>query len=236
MKRMDLILGLAMVVFAAGCGGAGVPVGDEGAPLSDLTEEPAGVYGLPEGVKTAALGFAHSCAATDSGAVYSRGSNEYGQLGDGSATPAPLTATNIATATKTAPHAPPTSTKTGPTPTRTPGAGGIPGITQPVTVNGVQLLFVAAARIPLYDESHTVIEKYRLAVWAKVLTEGVSSDAIEGWAVTLNGAVQWTKITFYKSSGEISRVHWEFEAETSVTAFEINLPGGVNVPLDSLLE
>jgi alpha-tubulin suppressor-like RCC1 family protein len=232
--------------------------------------EPAGVYGLPEGVKTAGLGFAHSCAVTDSGAVYCWGSNEYGQLGDGSgidsqmpvaaagfaglpaapaatatsnaptatitATPAPPTATKIATPTKTATYAPPTPTKTGPTPTRTPSAVGIPGITQPVMVSGVELLFDVAAKIPVYDESHTVIEKYRLAAWAKVLTEGVSSDAVEGWAVTLNGAVQWTKITFYKSSGEISRVHWEFEVEPSVTAFEIYLPGGVNVPLDSLLE
>lgn len=57
--------------------------GQIGDGTSALHLQPVDVYGLTQGIKAIASGAMHTCALTDSGTVKCWGSNEFGQLGDG---------------------------------------------------------------------------------------------------------------------------------------------------------
>ena len=106
---------------------------------------PAGVYGLAAGVRSVGLGWTHSCAVTETGAVECWGRNEFGQLGDGSNidSQVPIPAAGLGgrgiplsdTATRTATPMDPTATKTSagmvkPTATKTSAGAVTPTVTR----------------------------------------------------------------------------------------------------------
>jgi len=143
------------------------------------------------------------------------------------------------------PTATPTSTPTAtptltPTPTQTPTPTGLPGITEPVTVNGVDLQFTSVTK-----ETHWLIgtDDYTpksssdifLVVTAKILTNGTSHSEVAAWDVTLNGTISWSFLQSHGPSSSIDSAKWVFVASDSETAFTISLPGGVDVVLDTLM-
>jgi hypothetical protein len=132
----------------------------------------------------------------------------------------------------------PTPTRT-PTPSKTPTPTGIPGITLPITVDGVQVKFTDVTTALKYsigsiDYKPTSAENTFLVAKAAVLTEGVSSDSVRGWTVTLNDGTKWTIFTAQGDPHSIDSVTWVFIVKKTQTTFEIHLPGEVNIVLDSL--
>ncbi len=147
-----------------------------------------------------------------------------------------------ATATPTTTPTPtitPTSTKT-PTPTKTNTPTGVPGITMPVTVNGVQIKFTA-----LHKESEIILGSSRytpksssdtfIVVEASVLTSGTSHKKVSEWDVSLNQDIAWAFMQSHGNINSITSVDWTFVVSKSTSAFRIYLPGGVDVVLTSLL-
>ena len=142
------------------------------------------------------------------------------------------------------PTATPTSTPTAtptltPTPTQTPTPTGIPGVTMPVTVDGVDLQFVKVTTASHWlvgstDYTPTSSGDTFLVVTANVLTDNTAHSVVAGWDVTVNGDVSWTFLQSHGNSSSINSVQWVFIVDQSLTSFTINLPGGVDVPLDSL--
>ena len=134
----------------------------------------------------------------------------------------------------------PTSTLT-PTLTRTLTSTptGIPGITMPVTVNGVDLQFVSVSTATHWlvgsdDYTPTSSSEIFLVVTANVLTDNTAHSTLAGWDVTLNGSVSWTFLQSKGDSSSITAATWVFIVDQSLTKFTINLPSGVDVVLDSL--
>jgi alpha-tubulin suppressor-like RCC1 family protein len=60
--------------------------GQLGNEQAAMRTKPADVYGLTTGFISAVSGGSHSCALSEAGGVYCWGSNQYGQLGDGTTT------------------------------------------------------------------------------------------------------------------------------------------------------
>jgi hypothetical protein len=142
------------------------------------------------------------------------------------------------------PTATPTSTPTAtptltPTPTQTPTPTEVFGITSPVTVEGVDLQFVSVTTASHWlmgstDYTPKSSSDTFLVVKANVLTPGTVYDTLKDWAVTLNSSIDWG---INQPSGDISSIDsitWVFVVNQSESSFTINLPGGVDVPLDSL--
>jgi hypothetical protein len=125
------------------------------------------------------------------------------------------------------------------TPTLTPTPTGIFGITTPVEVDGVSLKFTGVQK-----ESHWLVgsDDYTptsstdtfLVISADVLTVYTAHSTVAGWDVTLNGNVSWTFLQSHGDSSSIDSVQWVFIVDQNLSNFTINLPGGVDVPLDSL--
>jgi hypothetical protein len=134
----------------------------------------------------------------------------------------------------------PTPTKTS-TPTKTFTPTGVEGITTPVTVNGVELKFTR-----LHKESEIVFGNDRYTpknssdifavAEADVLTSGISHSEVAGWTVTLNDSIGWSLMQSRGNINSINSVEWVFVVSKSLTTFRINLPGGVDVVLTSLLQ
>jgi hypothetical protein len=126
-----------------------------------------------------------------------------------------------------------------PTPTPTPTSTGVLGITMPVAVEGVELQFVSAKQVTHWQFGSTDYTPKSsgdafLVVKANVLTPGTAHDTVKNWYVTLNNGVSWV---FLQSGGDISSIdsmEWVFIVSQSESTFTINLPGGVDVPLNSL--
>jgi hypothetical protein len=136
------------------------------------------------------------------------------------------------------PTATPTSTPT-PTPTLTPTPTEVFGITAPVTVDGVDLKFVSVSTashwlVGSQDYTPTSPSDTFLVVTANVLTAGTAHSTLAAWDVTLNGSVSWTFLQSKGDSSAITAATWVFIVDQSLTKFTINLPGGVDVVLDSL--
>ncbi len=134
----------------------------------------------------------------------------------------------------------PTPTKTS-TPTKTNTPTGIPGITMPVTVNGVQLKFTDLRIVsewfyenkrwtPKNDSDTFIVTK------ADVLTDGISLQEIADWKVFLNNNIAWAFLQSDGNASSITSVQWVFVVSKSAPAFRIYLPGGVDVELTSLLQ
>ncbi|MGD0173387.1 MAG: hypothetical protein ABSC61_02965 [Anaerolineales bacterium] len=138
------------------------------------------------------------------------------------------------------PTATPTSTPTlTPTPTQTPTPTEIPGIAVPVTVDGVDLQFVSVTTashwlVGSQDYTPTSPSDSFLIVKANVLTDNTAHSTLAGWDVTVNGLVSWTFLQSQGASSSITSATWVFIVDKGLTSFTINLPGGVDVPLDSL--
>jgi hypothetical protein len=137
------------------------------------------------------------------------------------------------------PTATPTPTQT-PTPTKTNTPTGIPGITMPVTVNGVQIKFTA-----LHKESEWFFDDKRwtpkndsdtfIVVEAEVLTSGIALQEVADWEVTLNDDISWSFLQSNGNASSITSAGWVFVVSKSTSDFRIYLPGGVDVDLTSLL-
>ncbi len=135
------------------------------------------------------------------------------------------------------PTATPTST---PTPTKTPTPTGVPGITVPVTVNGVKLKFT-----DLHKESEILFGNDRytpknnsdtfIVVEADILTNGTSHNEVADWDVSLNQDIAWVFMQSHGDTSSIDSAEWTFIVSKSASAFRIYLPGGVDVVLTSLL-
>jgi hypothetical protein len=144
------------------------------------------------------------------------------------------TPTTTPTPTKTS-----TPTKT-PTPTKTYTPTGILGITMPVTVNGVKIKFTA-----LHQESEMVFGTSRytpklasdifIVAEADVLTSGTPHSKVADWDVTMNQNKKWVFVQSHGDTNSITSVEWVFILSKTTTKFEINLPGGVDVVLNSLM-
>ncbi|MGB7537658.1 MAG: hypothetical protein WBM17_03890 [Anaerolineales bacterium] len=136
-------------------------------------------------------------------------------------------------------HPTPTPTTT-PTPTQTPTPTGIPGITLPVTVSGVQIKFT-----DLHEESEILFgtERYTpksssdtfIVAVADVLTSGTTHQEVADWAVSLNQDISWVFMQSHGDTNSITSVEWTFVVSKSTSAYRIHLPGGVDVELSSLL-
>jgi hypothetical protein len=138
------------------------------------------------------------------------------------------------------PTSTPTSTPTrSPTPTRTATPTGIPGITMPVTVEDVDLQFVSLRTVSHWilgstDYTPKSSSDTFLVVKADVLTSGTAYVSLKDWEVSLNGDNSWA---FNHGNGDLSSIdsiEWVFVVSQSESSFTINLPGGVDVVLDSL--
>ncbi len=109
----------------------------------------------------------------------------------------------------------------------------------PVTVEGIDLQFVKVSTAGHWyfgtsDYTPTSSSDTFLVVKANVLSAGTPYSTLKNWAVTLNGSIDWG---FNQSSGNIDAIDsitWVFVVPQSESAFTINLPGGVDVALDSL--
>jgi hypothetical protein len=133
----------------------------------------------------------------------------------------------------------PTPTNT-PTPTKTNTPTGVPGITMPVTVNGIQLKFTTLhkeSEILFAGESYTPKQASDtfIVVEADVLTSGTSHQDMADWSVSINEDVDWVFLQSHGDTDSIDSVEWTFVVGKNVTDFEIHLPGGVDVVLTSLL-
>jgi hypothetical protein len=125
------------------------------------------------------------------------------------------------------------------TPTFTPTPTGVFGITTPVTVMGVSLKFTGVATqyhwlMGSDDYTPKSSSDTFLVVSASVLSSSTAHSTVAGWDVTLNGNIAWTFLQSQGPSGAITSVEWVFIVSQGLTHFTINLPGGVDVPLDSL--
>jgi hypothetical protein len=145
------------------------------------------------------------------------------------------TPTPTATPTST-----PTSTPTNtPTPTLTPTPTGIPGITEPITINGVDLQFISVTTAGhWYYGSDDYTPKSSmdtfLIVKANVLTPGTAHSTISAWNVTLNSSIDWTFLKSDGDSNSIDSMQWVFIVGKGETSFTMNFPDGTDVVLDSL--
>jgi hypothetical protein len=136
-------------------------------------------------------------------------------------------------------HPTPTPTTT-PTPTQTPTPTGVPGITMPVTVNNVKLIVTQASFANHYlfgtdDYTPKSSADQFLIVFVKIQSDGTSQDDISKWGMKVNNSIDWA---FLKSQGplwSIESIEWVFIVPTSSPSFTLNFPGGIDVPLDSLL-
>jgi hypothetical protein len=135
---------------------------------------------------------------------------------------------------------PPTKTPTPtPTPTSTPTPTGVPGITMPIAVEGVQLQFVSVTKAShwLFGTSDYTPKQAGdtfLVVKANVLSSGTAYSTVKDWDVKVNGSISWV---FNQSSGPLSAIDamtWVFIVSQNQSTFTINMPGGVDVPLDRL--
>jgi hypothetical protein len=132
----------------------------------------------------------------------------------------------------------PTPTKTL-TPTRTATPTGIPGITMPVKVTGVSLQFTSVKQASHWlvgssNYTPTSSQNTFLVVKADILSPSTAHATIASWTVTLNDETKWTFLQSHGNSSAIDSVEWVFVVSKSLSAFTINLPGGVDVALDSL--
>ena len=144
----------------------------------------------------------------------------------------------LAHATAT-PTVTPTPTNT-PTPTKTNTPTGVPGITMPVTVSGVELKFTTLRKeyeILFAGESYTPKQSSDtfIVVEAEVLTSGTSHQDLADWSVSINNDVEWVFLQSHGDTNSIDSVEWTFVVGKSVKEFEIHLPGGVDIVLTSLL-
>ncbi len=136
------------------------------------------------------------------------------------------------------PTATPTSTPT-PTPTNTPTPTGIPGITMPITVEGIDFQFfsVTTAGHWMFGTSDytpkSSLDNF-LIVKANVLTSGTAYSTIKDWDVTVNGSIAWV---FNQSGGALTSIDtmtWVFIVSKSASSFTLNFPSGEDVVLNSL--
>jgi hypothetical protein len=142
------------------------------------------------------------------------------------------------------PTATPTSTPTAtptltPTPTQTPTPTGIPGVTMPITVEGVDLQFVSVTTASHWlfgstDYTPKSSSDTFLVVKANVLTPGTAQVTLKDWNPTLNNDISWNFMQSHGDINSIDSITWVFVVSQSESSFTINLPGGVDVPLDSL--
>jgi hypothetical protein len=109
----------------------------------------------------------------------------------------------------------------------------------PVTVDGIDLQFVSVTTAPNWlfgTTSYTPKSSSDtfLLVKANVLSSGTAYDTLKNWSITLNSSIDWS---FNQSHGDLSAIDsitWIFVVSKSESSFTINLPGGVDVVLDSL--
>ncbi|MFN2298404.1 MAG: RCC1 domain-containing protein [Anaerolineales bacterium] len=202
--------------------------------------QPAGEVDLPEGVRSLALGFAHSCAVTESGAVYCWGSNEFGQLGDGSgvSSQVPVAAAGFAgmpVATVTATPAQPTANHTATAadkPTRTSTVQGkIVGVKQPVTIEGIRLAVTGAYA----GEAPDRYGRIDLYIEAEILSKVVNTRRIEIWDIHVNGIYRPRSFSVVWDDGALALVTWYFQIVIPESSYVLNLPEGNNFLLDGLL-
>jgi len=145
------------------------------------------------------------------------------------------TATPTATSTST-----PTSTPTKtPTRTKTPTPTGIPGITKPVTVQGIDLQFTSVSKTGHWNYSGNDYTPKKssdtfLVVKANVLTPGTMLATLSKWGAKINNGNEWAFLQSTGATGSIDTVTWVFVVPISETSYTINLPDGVDVVLDSL--
>jgi len=142
------------------------------------------------------------------------------------------------------PTATPTSTPTStptltPTPTNTPTPTGVFGITSPVTIDGVDLQFISVTTATHWlvgsdDYTPTSSSDVFLVVTANVLSADTAHSTLAGWDVTLNGDISWSFLQSTGPSSSIDSAKWVFVVDKSLSGFTINLPGAVDVPLDTL--
>ncbi len=133
----------------------------------------------------------------------------------------------------------PTPTNT-PTPTKTNTPTGVPGITMPVTVKGVQIKFTS-----LREESEIILNGTRytpksssdtfIVARADVLTSGTSFNDVSDWSVSLNSGIEWAFVQSFGGASSITSVEWTFVVSKNASVYQIHLPGGVDVDLTSLL-
>jgi hypothetical protein len=136
-------------------------------------------------------------------------------------------------------HPTPTPTTT-PTPTMTPTPTGVPGITVPVTVKGVQLKVTRAFTANKYsfggnDYTPKSTGDHFLVVSVDILTSGTAHSDVSGWKMMINNQYEWA---FMKSTGDINSItaaDWVFVLPISVSKFTLNFPDGTGIPLDTLL-
>lgn len=142
------------------------------------------------------------------------------------------------------PTATPTSTPTStptktPTPTNTPTPTGIPGVTMPITVEGIDLQFVSVTTAGHWlfgtsDYTPKLSSDTFLVVKANVLTSGTAYSTLKDWDVKINGSIAWV---FNQSGGALSSIDtmtWVFIVAKSESSFTFNFPSGDDVVLDSL--
>jgi hypothetical protein len=137
------------------------------------------------------------------------------------------------------PTATPTPTET-PTPTNTPTPMGVEGITLPVTVEDVEIIFTSLhkeSKILFGTQTYTPKSSSDTFIVAEcdVLTSGTPHAKVAGWKVSLNGEIKWTFMQSKGDSNSIDSAMWVFVVSKSLDTFQINLPGGVDVLLTSLL-
>jgi hypothetical protein len=136
-------------------------------------------------------------------------------------------------------HPTPTPTTT-PTPTMTPTPTGVPGIAEPVTVNGVKLQVRRAFTAGVYSFGGNEYTPKSsgdqfLIVQVDVLTSGTAHNSVSKWKMMVNSEYEWT---FMKSNGNINSIDsadWVFILPISVRTYTLNFPDGTDIPLNTLL-
>jgi hypothetical protein len=125
--------------------------------------------------------------------------------------------------------------------TPTPAPPKVLGITSPVTVQGVSLQFTSVVKELSYPFGTQVLtpilpNDYFLVVTASVLTPNTAFDKVSKWKTSVNRLSVGPTVTTTSPGNvnSITSVIWVFEVDPRLSPFTINLPDGVDVPLDSL--
>lgn len=116
-------------------------------------------------------------------------------------------------------------------------AGKIQGIDSPLEVDGVQIQLTSAK---LQDSMELGTDTYQANSAGDTILSVTASTSENNPPITVsvtdeNGRVDVPSITQSETGGGASTLTWMFGVSKSGGSFTLNLPGEVDIPLDSLL-